>query len=231
MDNKTKKGGIPHYTGHRERLRGKYLQSPQSLADYELLELLLTYSIPRRDVKPMAKDLISRYGSVTGVLSASKDDLLEQNGISENSAALFQLVKHCSSIICADDIKDKDLFQSPDAVLDFVRAKLAGHKDEVFLIIYVNAKNRMENFEIVNEGTVDHVMIYPRNVIKQALKFNATSLIVVHNHPSGEPDPSGADIRLTQSLKKAANAMDIKLLDHMIIGRNDYFSFLEESLL
>lgn len=222
---------MPHYSGHRERLRGKYLASPESFADYELLELLLTYSIPRKDVKPMAKDLISQYGSVSGVLTAAKDDILEQNGISANSAALFQLVRDCSAKIFADDIKEKDLFQSPAEVINFVKAKLVGHKDEVFLIIYVNAKNRMEDFEIVNEGTVDQVVIYPRNVIKQALKHNATGLIVVHNHPSGECDPSGADIRLTESLKEASSAMDIKLLDHMIIGGNNYFSFLEEGIL
>jgi DNA repair protein RadC len=231
MNTKKDKGSAPHYTGHRERLRGKYLALPESLADYELMELLLTYSIPRRDVKELAKELIANYGSISGVLIASSDDLLENKGISKNSVALFQLVRDLSSKLFSDNIKEKDLFQSPTEVLGFAKSKLAGWKDEVFLIIYVNAKNRMENYEIVNEGTVDQVVIYPRKVIGQALKHNATGLIVIHNHPSGECDPSGADLRLTESLKKAANAMDIKLLDHMIVGGNDYFSFLEEGLL
>ena len=221
----------PHYTGHRERLRERYLQSPCSLADYELLELLLSYSIPRIDLKPLAKELIAKYGSITGVLSASTDNLIEHKGVTNYSAALFQLVRELSSKLFADDVKEKDLFQSPTDALDFAKAKLAGCRDEVFLVIYVNAKHRMEDFEIINEGTVNQVVIYPRKVIAQALKSNATALIVVHNHPSGECDPSGADIRLTESLKKAANAMEIKLLDHMIVAGSDYFSFLEENIL
>lgn len=231
MEELAKKAEVPHYTGHRDRLRGKYWQSPQSLADYELLELLLTYAIPRKDVKPLAKELIKKYRSLSGVLTASTEELSEIPGISQKTALLIRLIRDVAANLFADKIKDKDLFQAPETVLEFVKAKLAGRHDEVFLIIYVNAKNRMEDYEIVCEGTVDQVVIYPRNVIKQALKHNATGLIVIHNHPSGECDPSGADIRLTESLKKAANAMDIKLLDHIIVGGNDYFSFLEESLL
>ena len=231
MNKKRDKGSVPHYTGHRKRLRGKYLLSPESLADYELMELLLTYTIPRRDVKELAKELILKYGSISGVLLASGEDLLETKGISENSLVMFKLVKCFAAKLFSEEIKEKDLFLSPLEVLDFAKAKLIGCKDEVFLIIFVNAKNRMESYEIINEGTVDHVVIYPRKVIRRALKYNATGLIVVHNHPSGECDPSGADIRLTESLKNAADTMEIKLLDHMIVAGDDYFSFLEESLL
>lgn len=228
---KTQKGNIPHYKDHRQRLRQKYLSAPQAFAEYELLELLLTYSIPRIDLKPMAKELIAEYGSLSGVLAATDEELSGHKGIGDNTIVFFQLIRDLTSRALAEQTKEKDLMQSPSEVLDFVKIKLAGQKDEAFLVIYVNAKNRMENFEIVNEGTVDQVVIYPRNVIKNALKYNSTALIVVHNHPSGECDPSGADIRLTESLKKASNAMDIKLLDHMIVGGNDYFSFLEEGLL
>lgn len=231
MKKTTQKGEVPHYTGHRDRLRGKYLASPESFADYELLELLLTYAIPRKDVKPLAKDLIAGFGSLSGVLTASIDEMQLLPGISKNTAAFIRLIRDLASRLLADGLQDKDLMLAPENVLDFVRVKLAGQKDEVFLIIYLNAKNRMENYEVVNEGTVDQVVIYPRNVIKNALKNNATALIVVHNHPSGECDPSGADIRLTESLKNASHAMDIKLLDHMIVGGNNYFSFLEEGLL
>ena len=231
MEEKNKKAKLPHYTGHRKRLREKYLQSAQSLADYELLELLLTYSIPRRDVKPLSKKLIARYGSVSGVLNASTEELTTNEWLSDNSVALILLIRDLASKIFADEIREKDLFLAPKEVLEFVKAKLAGYNDEAFLIIYVNAKNRMENFEIISEGTVDHIVIYPRKVIKQALKHNATGMIIVHNHPSGESDPSSADIRFTESLKKAANAMEIKLLDHIIIAGNNYFSFLEEQIL
>lgn len=221
----------PHYAGHRKRLRSKYLNSPKSLADYELIELLLTYVISRKDVKPIAKKLLAQYGSIGSLLTAPACELITNKYISENAAVLFGLVRELALGIFAENIKEKDLFQSPSEVMNFAIAKLSGLKDEAFLVLYVNTKNRLEAFEIVNEGTVDHVVIYPRRVIKQALKHNATGLIIVHNHPSGECDPSSHDIRLTESLRKAADAMEIKLIDHIIIGGNRHFSFLEENLL
>lgn len=233
MTKKTKapKAEIPHYQKHRERLRQKYAKAPEGFHEYELLELLLTYSIPRIDVKPLAKELLTEYGSLAGVICAEAEELSSHKGIGPNTIVFFNLMRDITSRSLGQKAKEKNLMQSPSQVLDFAKTALAGHKDEAFLVIYVNVKNRMENYEIINEGTVDQVVIYPRNVIKNALKHHSTAIIVVHNHPSGECDPSGADIRLTESLKKASSAMDIKLLDHMIVGGSEYFSFLEEGLL
>jgi DNA repair protein RadC len=221
----------PHFLEHRKRLRARYIKSPESFSDYEILELLLTYAVPRKDVKPIAKKLIRKYGSISEILACSVDELKENQGISDNTALFITLLRDIVSRIFADEIREKDLVNSPGEVVNFARAKLGSEKNEVFLIIYVNARNRMEGFEIMNEGTVDYVVIYPRKIIKQALKYNATRLIVIHNHPSGECDPSAADIRLTESLKKAANVMDILLLDHIVVGGSRYFSFKEENLL
>ena len=226
--NKIKK---PHYSGHRKRLREKYLRTSQEFPEYELLELILMYSIPRKDVKPLAKDLLTKFKSLPAILSSNIPELLQCNGITENSATLFKLIHECSVRISSNEIKNKDLLDSPTDVINFAKAKIGREKNEACFIIYLNTKNRLQAYEIINEGTINQVVIYPRNLIKTALEHNATGIIVIHNHPSGECDPSGADIRLTESIKKASTLMGIKLVDHIIITSNDYFSFLEEELL
>ncbi|MBN1864867.1 MAG: DNA repair protein RadC [Victivallales bacterium] len=221
----------PHYSGHRKRLRERYFKSPDALAEYELLELLLTYSIARKDVKPIAKALIGKFGSLGDTLGANLEDLAEVEGISEYTAVLLKLVHDSASRIFSCAVREKDLLQSPSSVVEFARSKLATLKDEAFMMIFVNKKNMMESVEIIHEGTIDHVVIYPRNVVKLALKHNATGIIAVHNHPSGDCEPSSHDIKLTQTLKCAAESIEVRLLDHIIVSRSKYFSFTENGLL
>lgn len=221
----------PHFHGHRRRLRRKFLANPESLADYELLELLLTYSIPRKDVKPLAKQLLSRFKSIHGVMNASLEKLSELPEISENTLSLLQLFKELDLRSMAVTLKKKDALNSPEDVIAFARKKLGGLTDEAFMIIFLNARNKVENYEVLNEGTVDRAVVYTRNIIKSALKHNATGIIMVHNHPSGECEPSGYDIRMTEEVVKAATSMDIRVLDHLIVTSHSSFSFSENNLL
>ena len=229
-DTKTVKK-VPHFHGHRERLRKKLIASPDALADYELLELLLTYSIPRKDVKPLAKQLLTHFRTIHAVMHASPEKLLEITGISENTAGLITLFRELDVRSLAVKLEQKDAITSPRDVVQFAEKKLGSRSDEAVMIIYINARNKIENYEIINEGTVDKAVIYTRNIIKNALKHNATGIIIVHNHPSGECEPSGYDIRLTEDIVNAATSMDIRVLDHLIVTTNDSFSFSENKLL
>jgi DNA repair protein RadC len=220
------------YIGHRNRLRGKFQRAgPEALYDYELLELLLTYAIPRRDVKPLAKELIGRFGGLGGVLDASQRELESVSGMGPASATLVRLVKELCAAYLSEQIQGRDALSSPRAVVDFARAKLAGLPHEAFMVIYLNAKNEVLGHDIVHEGTVDRAVIYPRRVIESALARRAAALILVHNHPSGHPEPSAEDRSMTRAIHEAARAVDIRLLDHLIVGKLGYFSFAEGRLL
>ncbi len=220
------------FKGHRARLRKKFLDSGiASLHDYEKVELLLTFAIPRRDVKPLAKQLIARFKGIQGLMDATKDELCAVEGISENSAAMIRLIKELCCDYLAAGMNDVDVLDSPTAVINFVRMKLAGLKNEAFVTIYLNAKNHVLGHELIHEGTVDQAVLYPRNIISKALNANACGMIIVHNHPSGICDPSSNDIRLTKVIKDAASVVNIRLHDHLIVGREGYFSFSEGRLL
>jgi DNA repair protein RadC len=221
----------PHYHGHRKRLKEKFLKSPESLGDYELLEILLAYSIPRKDVKPIAKELLKKFGSLGEVFKAEPESLKGLNGISDNSSLLISLFKEIGSRILFTELKNRDTFDSPENVVAFASQKLSSNKEEAFMVIYLDARNKINEYEIINEGTVNKAVVYPRNVIKNALKHNATGIILVHNHPSGESEPSGNDIHLTGLISQAAGSMDIKLLDHIIVAGNSFFSFAQENIL
>ncbi len=199
--------------------------------DYELLELLLTYAIPRRDVKPIAKELIERFKGITGVMNASQEELESVEGMGPMSATLIRLVKELFGLYMAERMEGRDLLASPQAVVDFARVKLAGLSHEAFMVIYLNTKNEVIEYEVVHEGTVDRAIIYPRRIIESALSHHASGLILVHNHPSGYPEPSEDDRRLTRSIYEVAHTIDIRVLDHIIVGRNGYFSFREGGLL
>lgn len=222
----------PHYIGHRERLREKFRRAgSKGLHDYELLELLLTYAIPRKDVKPLAKDLIKHFGSFSGVLDAGQQELEKVASLTPTSATLIRLVKELGGAYLAERMEHKDLLSSPQAVVDFARMKLSGLPNEALIVIYLNVKNEIIDYETLHEGTLDRVTIYPRRVIEAALSHHAAGLFLVHNHPSGHPEPSGDDQSLTRALVEAARVVDIQVLDHIIVGRDGYFSFREESLL
>jgi len=222
----------PHYINHRKRLRERFRKTgADGMHDYELLELLLTFSIPRRDVKPVAKRLISRFGGLSGVLDADQKKLEELNGVGDMSATLIRLVKELYSTYLAENMKKGDALSSPDAVLKFVRVRLSGMSNEAFMVIFMNVKNEVIDYTILHEGTVDNVAVYPRRIVESALSRHAAGIILVHNHPSGNPMPSKEDKALTRDIADAAITLDIRVLDHIIVGKDGYFSFMENDLL
>jgi len=221
----------PHYLGHRERLRERFRRvGAEGLHDYELLELLLTYAIPQRDVKPVAKELIRRFGGLSGVLDAEQRELEEVPGLGPRSATLIRLVKGLHGAYLAERMEHRDLLSSPGAAVDFARVKLAGLPHEALMVIYLNIKNEVIDHEVLHEGTVDRVVVYPRRIVEGALAHHAAGLILVHNHPSGDPEPSEDDRRLTRAVAAATRTVEVRLLDHIIVGRDGYFSFREEGL-
>ena len=227
-----KKKVKPHYLGHRERLRRRFQKTgAEGMQEYELLELLLTYAVPRKDVKPVAKNLIKKFGDLASVLDADLKELENAPGVGSISAILIKLVKELFCVYLERKMSHKDLLSSPKAVIDFARAKLAGYPHEVFMVIYLNAKNEVIEHKIIHEGTINRAIIYPRRVIEEALKCHATSLILVHNHPSGHPEPSEDDKNVMQIIKKVATPMDIDIVDHIIVAKNGYFSFAEQQLI
>lgn len=222
----------PHFIGHRERLRDRFRKTgSEGFHDYELLELLLTYGIPRRDVKPIAKALIKRFGSISGVLDASEKDLLSVPGMGRISSILLRIIKEFCWVYLGEKMKYRDVLSSPQAVYDFVRMRLSGALNEVFMIIYLNTKNEVIDYDIVQEGTIDRAVVFPRKILERALYNHASGLILVHNHPSGYKEPSREDKFLTQIIVEASRSLDLRILDHIIVGKDGCFSFLANDLL
>ena len=222
----------PHYWGHRKRLRERLVKTgAEGLHDYEILELLLTYAFPRKDVKPLAKKLIEHFGSFSNVLDASVEELQKVPGLTLRSALLLPLVKEASSAYLVEKMGQKDLLTSPQIVVDFARVKLAGKTNEIFMVIYLNIRNEVIDHEILHEGTLDSSVVYPRRIIEGAVNHHASGLLLIHNHPSGHTDPSAEDKHITQAILKAAQTMDIRVLDHIVVGKGGYFSFAQNHLL
>lgn len=224
----------PHYLGHRERLRKRFLLGGgKDMPDYELLELLLTIAIPRRDVKPLAKDLIKRYGSFAEVVNAPVEDLMEFSGLKENSAVVLKIVRECSIRTSWQSLKNMDapVISDYDNMIDYCRSAMAYQTVEEFRIIFLNSKLRVIDEEIQQRGTVDHVSIHPREVIKSAMQRGASGMILVHNHPSGVVTPSRADIEITKRIKEAAESVSIQLFDHLIISKSDVYSFRDKGFI
>jgi len=222
----------PHYLEHRKRLRERFQRAGvEGLHDYEFLELLLTYAIPRKDVKPIAKKLIERFDSLAGVLDASQKELEEVPDVGPASATLIRLVKELCGVYLAQKMEHLDALSSPQAVVEFARMRLSGLPHEAFMVIYLNTKNEVLDQEVLHEGTVDHAIVYPRRIIEAALRHHATGLILVHNHPSGHPEPSEEDKRLTRAIVEAARTIDIRVIDHIVVGKDSHFSFMEHRLL
>lgn len=218
--------------GHRERLRAKYLKAGHDgMLDYEKLELLLTFVISRRDVKPIAKSMMAKFGSISRVMDATEDELLEIRGIGRNAGILLRLIKGLCSDYLYERIKDKDIVESSEDVLKYAKMKLAGLKNEVFMVIYLNTRNEILGSEILIEGTVDQLFIHPRQLMTRALNMSARGIVLIHNHPSGTAKASPADISLTNSIKVAADAMRIDVVDHLIITRNSCYSIEAERLI
>jgi DNA repair protein RadC len=215
----------PHYHGHRERLRARFREAgSEALADYEMLELVLFRAIPQRDVKPLAKMLLERFGSFVEVISAPPERLKEIDGVGEAAVTEFKIVQAAAQRFAKGAVKNRPVLSSWQAVLDYVRAAQAFAETERFRILFLDKKNQLIADEVQQQGTVDHTPVYPREVIKRALELSATALILVHNHPSGDPTPSQADIEMTKQIADVAKPLGIQLLDHVIVGKGGHAS-------
>ncbi|HYD18872.1 MAG TPA: DNA repair protein RadC [Patescibacteria group bacterium] len=220
------------HEGHRDRLRGRFLRSGSgAFEDYELLELALFYAIPRRDVKPLAKQLLVRFGGTGGVLGASLEELQSVKGISENTAVFLKAIQALQLRTLSDEISKKPVLASWAKLIDYCHVAMAHATREHFRVLFLNRKNELIADEVQQSGTIDHVPVYPREVVRRALELHATALILVHNHPSGDPQPSDGDISMTRELRKAAQSLDVVVHDHIIIGKSGHVSFKALGLL
>lgn len=222
----------PHYLEHRLRLKEKFVGSGvDAFHDYEVLELLLTYAIPRRDVKPLAKELLTQFGSLKGVLDAQSGDLEQIKGIGLHTALLIKLIKDVAALYLKERAKEKAQISCTRELFDYCQTAMGGLKDEQFRVIYLDAQNRIIDVETIQDGIVNQAVVYPRKVLEKALRRKASAIILVHNHPSGHVKPSEADIRLTRTIQETARMLDILVHDHIIIGENRFFSFREEGMM
>ncbi|UDQ99178.1 DNA repair protein RadC [Lentisphaerota bacterium WC36G] len=218
--------------GHRQRLKQRFLSNNLAgMHDYEVLELLLTYSIPRRDVKPLAKRLLAEFGSIANVFDADIKELVKVKGIAENSAILISLLRNIATMYLEQQALDVDVLRSPKKVYDFARMKLGNSNIEQFLVIFLNIKHHVICCEIMSKGTVDRTVAYPRDIMRMALTNSATGIILVHNHPTGVCEPSINDINLTERIVASADTCDVAVLDHIIVSKNDFYSFRQNGLM
>lgn len=218
--------GEPHYIGHRDRLRASFdLSDGDALQDYEMLELVLFRAIPRRDVKPLAKELIRRFGSFAEVIAAPVARLAEINGVGIGVARDLKIIAAAGRRLAKGAITKRQVLSSWSAVLDYCHAAMAFAEREQFRILFLDKKNALIADEVQQTGTVDHTPVYPREVAKRALELSASAIILVHNHPSGDPTPSGADMRMTRELVDMMKPLGIIIHDHIIIGRDGHSSF------
>jgi DNA repair protein RadC len=216
---------VPHYFGHRERLRDRFIEAgPDAVAEYELLELVLFRAIPRRDVKPLAKELIEKFGSFAEVISASPQRLREVEGLGEAAITEIKIVQAAAGRLARGQVKKRPALSSWAAVLDYCRTAMAFADKEQFRVLFLDKRNQVIADEVQQTGTVDHTPVYPREVVKRALELSATALILVHNHPSGDPTPSHADIQMTQQIVEIAKPLGIAVHDHIIVGRDGHVS-------
>jgi len=217
---------ILHHHGHRDRLRARFAKAgPEGIADYELLELLLFSALPRRDVKPLAKTLISTFGSFGRVMSAELHELNKIKGISDNTAVLLKTVQCAARMMLKEQVAERPVLSSWQALLDYLHLSMAYEKREHFRTLFLNRRNELISDEVQQTGTVDHTPVYPREIVKRALELGATAIILVHNHPSGDAEPSTSDIEMTEEIIKAATALDVVVHDHLIIAQKGYTSF------
>jgi DNA repair protein RadC len=215
----------PHFHGHRERLRARFMQAgSEGLADYEMLELVLFRAVPRRDVKPLAKELLARFGSFAEVIAAPRERLAEISGLGAAAITEFKIVQAAAQRFAKGRMTKGPVLSSWNTVIDYVRAAQAYAEKEEFRILFLDKKNQLIADEVQQRGTVDHTPVYPREVLKRALELSATAIILVHNHPSGDPTPSHADIEMTKAIAVAAKPFEIRLFDHIIVCKQAHAS-------
>ncbi len=222
----------PHFYGHRDRLRERFAASNgDDLPDYELLELLLFQIIPRRDVKPLAKQMIARFGSFAETLAAPTEQLQDFAGMGETSALAVKAIYAAAKRMGKQQILNKTILNHQQGVLDYCRAAMAYEAKEQFRILFLNNKNILIADEVQQVGTVNHTPVYPREVVKRALELSATAIILVYNHPSGDPTPSRDDIEMTKKLREAGKPLGVAIHDHIIMAKNGHTSFSDAWLL
>lgn len=217
--------GEDHRQGHRQRLKDRFLRGGRAaLQDYEMLELLLFRTIPRRDVKPLAKAMLASFGSLPEVLGASQVRLLAVKGIGEATAFDLKLVEAAAHDLARAEIAPRKVLGSWSAVIDYCRVTMAYAEKELLRILFLDKRNGLIADEVQQTGTVDHTPVYPREVVKRALELSASAIILVHNHPSGDPTPSAADIRMTREIADIAKPLGVLVHDHIIVGRMGHAS-------
>ena len=220
------------YVGHRQRLKERFLKGgPDALADYEMLELVLFLGIPRGDVKPLAKQLMRIYGSFAEIISVPIEKLLNHKGIGTHAVFAIKIIGAAAIRLAREQIINKPILSSWRLVLDYCHASLAFAEKEEFHVLYLDNKNRLITDETHQKGTIDQASVYPRDIIKRCLELNALSIVLVHNHPSGDPSPSKADIEITKEINQIAKLLGISIHDHLIIGKNGHASFKSLGLL
>ena len=225
--------------GHRERIKEKFLKNGiDGFAEYEILELLLTYCIPRKDTKPIAKELLNKFKSLDNIFKADFDKLFAIDGLGKNSIAFLKLIGDLPSIIYKDELKNKKLvnkeilkISNKDILLKYLRNKIGYEEIEKFYVLYLSSSNEVIKFEENSVGTLDRSSVYPREIYKKVINLNAKSIILAHNHPSDNITPSKSDIELTNEIAKGLKNFGALLIEHIIITKNSYFSFLEEGLI
>jgi DNA repair protein RadC len=218
--------------GHRERLRERFAKGgADAMPDYELLELTLFAALPRRDTKPLAKALLARFGSFAEVIAAPRARLLEVKGVGDSVANHLKIVEAAAHRLAKTRVINRPALSSWTALLDYCTAAMARSQNEEFRVLFLDRKNVLIADEVQNRGTVDHTPVYPREIIKRALELSASAIILVHNHPSGDPTPSKADIAMTREVANAAKALGIAVHDHLVIGRGGHASFKSLGLL
>lgn len=221
-----------HYLGHRQRLRSRFLEtSGQGFADYELLELLLFGARPRGDVKPLAKRLLKHFGALDKVLQASPAELRGVDDVGEAVICCLKATEEAAKRLVKAPTKGRPIIQSWSALLDYCRLAMGTEKVEQFRILFLNHKHALIADEVLQKGTIDHTPVYPREVVKRALELGASAIILAHNHPSGDPTPSQADIDMTKKVIEAAKAVGIAVHDHLIIADSSHYSFKSYGLI
>jgi DNA repair protein RadC len=222
----------PDTAGHRERLRARFLKSgPDSLPDYEMLELLLFQALPRRDTKPLAKRLLKHFGSYSEFISAEATALKEVDGVGEAVVVALKTVQAAALRLSREEILNQPVLSNWNKLIAYCRASMGFEKNERFRILFLNKQNVLIADEVQQTGTVDHTPVYPREVVKRALELGATAVIMVHNHPSGDPAPSQADIDMTKEVEDAGAKLGIQLHDHLIMTKAGHSSFKDMGLL
>lgn len=222
----------PHYHGHRGRLRERFLNSGlDAFSDYEAVELLLTLAIPRNDVKEAAKNAVQEFGSFRGVLDAPVEDLQKIKGIGQVAPVAIKIIREAAARYLKQECRDSFRFESQESLNEYCRISMGALKNEIFKVIFLDNTLKILSDKNMDEGTVDRAVVYPRKIIEEAIRCNATTLIFAHNHPSGNARPSEQDKDLTRALILAAETMQLRVFDHLIVTKDDIFSFRREGLL